>query len=119
MDGKIYTSFSGGKDSTVLADLAARAYAADPDESSPLTLIFENTGLEYPEIQKFVKEFAEWLRLTYGIPVDLVTRTPEMTCPQVLSTYGYPVINQEFPVFTGCLVYSFPASCNFHPNHLY
>ena len=28
-NGKIYISFSGGKDSTVLADLAARIYAAD------------------------------------------------------------------------------------------
>ena len=97
--GKIYISFSGGKDSTVLADLAARVYAADqklkPNESDPLTLVFMNTGLKYPEIQKFVKEFAEWLRVIYEIPVDLVIRTPEMTFPEVLSTYGYPVIGKE------------------------
>lgn len=97
--GKIYISFSGGKDSTVLADLAARIYAADqkmnPNESDPLTLVFVNTGLEYPEIRRFVKEFAEWLRVTYEIPVDLVTRTPEMTFPEVLSKYGYPVIGKD------------------------
>ena len=97
--GKIYISFSGGKDSTVLADLTARIYAADQkmnsNESDPLTLVFVNTGLEYPEIQKFVKEFAEWLRVTYEIPVDLVTRTPEMTFPEVLSAYGYPVIGKD------------------------
>ena len=73
--GQIYISFSGGKDSTVLADLAARLYTADHKiklyETDPLTLVFVNTGLEYPEIQKFVKEFAEWLRATYGIPVNL------------------------------------------------
>lgn len=97
--GQIYISFSSGKDSTVLADLAARIYAADqklnPDKSDPLTLVFVNTGLEYPEIQKFTKKFAEWLRTTYEIPVNLETRTPEMTFPEVLSKYGYPVIGKE------------------------
>ena len=95
-NGKIYISFSGGKDSTVLADLAARIYAADKKgKSDPLTLVFVNTGLEYPEIQKFVRYFAEWLRTTYGIPVNLEIRTPEMSFPEVLSKYGYPVIGKE------------------------
>ncbi len=95
-NGKIYISFSGGKDSAVLADLAARIYAADKKgKSDPLTLVFVNTGLEYPEIQKFVRYFAEWLRTTYGIPVNLEIRTPEMSFPEVLSKYGYPVIGKE------------------------
>lgn len=97
--GQIYISFSGGKDSTVLADLAARIYAAEqkmnPNESGPLTLVFVNTGMEYPEIQRFTKEFAEWLRVTYEIPVNLETRTLEMSFPEVLSKYGYPVIGKE------------------------
>ena len=97
--GKIYISFSGGKDSTVLADLAARIYKADkqlnPDDSEPLTLVFVNTGLEYPEIQKFVKVFAEWLRTTYEIPVNLEILHPAMTFPEVLTKYGYPVIAKE------------------------
>ena len=63
-DGRIYISFSGGKDSTVLADLAARMYRANkgmsPGQNDPLTLVFVNTGLEYPEIQQFVKQFSEW-----------------------------------------------------------
>lgn len=93
--GKIYISFSGGKDSTVLADLAARIYAAEPNESDPLTLVFANTGLEYPEIQKFVRYFADWLRNKYGIPVNLEILQPELSFPQVLSKYGYPVIGKE------------------------
>lgn len=97
--GQIYISFSGGKDSTVLADLAARVYKADlalyPDKRDPLTLVFINTGLEYPEIQRFVKEFAEWLRVTYEIPVNLEIRYPELSFPEVLSKYGYPVIGKE------------------------
>ena len=41
--GKVYVSFSGGKDSTVMLDLARRAF---PD----IPAVFVNTGLEYPEI---------------------------------------------------------------------
>ena len=94
-NGQIYISFSGGKDSTVLADLAARVYAANPDEKGPLTLAFVDTGLEYPEIRKFVPSFADWLRTTYRIPVTLEVLRPEMTFPEVISEYGYPVIGKE------------------------
>lgn len=47
-NGKVYVSFSGGKDSTVLLDLARRIY---PD----IPAVFIDTGLEYPELRDFVK----------------------------------------------------------------
>jgi len=97
--GKIYISFSGGKDSTVLADLAARIYAADQkakrEEQDQLTLVFADTGLEYPEIRRFVKEFSEWLQGTYGIQVNLEIIRPKMSFADVISRYGYPVISKE------------------------
>lgn len=91
-DWNVYVSFSGGKDSTVLADLAARVYQvfSCPKRQDPLRLVFVNTGLEYPEIQKFVRDFAEWLKAKYKIPVELEILHPSMTFPQVLSKYGYP-----------------------------
>lgn len=46
--GQVYVSFSGGKDSTVLLHIARELY---PD----IEAVFVNTGLEYPEIRKFVK----------------------------------------------------------------
>lgn len=72
-DGQVYVSFSGGKDSTVLLDLARRIY---PD----IPAVFVDTGLEYPEIREFVKtvENVTWLR-------------PEMNFKKVIETYGYPV----------------------------
>lgn len=96
-DWNVYVSFSGGKDSTVLADLAARVYQvfSCPKRQDPLRLVFVNTGLEYPEIQKFVRDFAEWLKAKYKIPVELEILHPSMTFPQVLSKYGYPVISKE------------------------
>ena len=48
-DGGVYVSFSGGKDSTVLLHLVRSMY---PDVQA----VFVNTGLEYPEIQAFVKQ---------------------------------------------------------------
>lgn len=75
-DGAVYVSFSGGKDSTVLAHLVRRMY---PD----VPLVFANTGLEYPEIQAFAKKMgAEFVR-------------PKMSFSEVISRYGYPIISKE------------------------
>ena len=91
-DGQVYVSFSGGKDSTVLADLCARFCKK---YGYTLYLFFANTGLEYPEIQRFVETFAEWLRHTYKIKVVLDKVRPEMRFDQVLKEYGYPVISKN------------------------
>jgi 3'-phosphoadenosine 5'-phosphosulfate sulfotransferase (PAPS reductase)/FAD synthetase len=48
-DGNVYVSFSGGKDSTVLKHIVDGIYDDIP-------AVFVNTGLEYPEIQKFVRD---------------------------------------------------------------
>lgn len=75
--GNVVVSFSGGKDSTVLLSLVRQIY---PD----VRAVFSNTGLEYPEIQRFVKSFPN---------VDIVT--PKMRFDEVISTYGYPLIGKE------------------------
>lgn len=48
-NGDVYVSFSGGKDSTVLKHIVDGMYKDVP-------AVFVNTGLEYPEIQKFVND---------------------------------------------------------------
>lgn len=47
-EGKCYVSISGGKDSTVLADLTARVCKS---LGYKLILWFSDTGLEHPEIK--------------------------------------------------------------------
>ena len=73
----VYVSFSGGKDSTVLLHIVREMY---PD----IEAVFVNTGLEYPEIQSFVKTF------------DNVTiLRPKMWFDEVIKKYGYPVVSKE------------------------
>ena len=75
--GQVYVSFSGGKDSTVLLHIARQMY---PD----IEAVFVNTGLEYLEIQQFVKTF------------DNVTiLRPKMRFDEVIKTYGYPIISKD------------------------
>lgn len=95
-DGKCYVSFSGGKDSTVLAYLAAKELSRYRTPIYPLTLVFVNTGLEYPEIQHFVNDYAVWLQKQFPrIDVQLVRLRPKMNIRQVLTRYGYPVIGKK------------------------
>ena len=88
----VYVSFSGGKDSTVLADLCARYCSVI---HTPLYLVFVNTGLEYPEIQKHVKFFAGWLQEKYGIEVNLEILRPAMRFDEVIRKHGYPLISKQ------------------------
>lgn len=91
-NGNVYVAFSGGKDSTVLADLCAKWCVVC---KKPLYLVFVDTGLEYPEIRKHVKEFAEWLRRKYGIEVVLEIIRPEMRFDEVVKECGYPIISKS------------------------
>lgn len=76
VDG-VYISFSGGKDSTVLLDIARKEY---PN----MKAVFVNTGLEYPEIQSFVKTFDN---------VEIIR--PQMRFDEVIKKYGYPFISKD------------------------
>lgn len=75
-NGQVYVSFSGGKDSTVLKHIVDSMYNDVPS-------VFINTGLEYPEIQKFAKSQKN---------VEIIR--PSMTFNQVIKEYGYPVISK-------------------------
>ena len=76
-DGKVFVSFSGGKDSTLLLNLVRGLY---PD----VPAAYADTGMEYPEIQEFVRSIPNvaWLQ-------------PAMPFTQIIEQYGYPVISKD------------------------
>lgn len=84
----VYVSFSGGKDSTVLSDLVARVCQ---QTNYRMVMVFSDTGLEYPEIRKFVPQYVEYLKQKYNIEIELVIVKPEMTFKKVIQTVGYPI----------------------------
>jgi len=77
LGGKVYISFSGGKDSTVLLHLIRSKF---PDVEA----VFVDTGLEFPEIREFVKTISNvtWIK-------------PKMNFKDVIEKYGYPIISKD------------------------
>lgn len=77
LGGKVYISFSGGKDSTVLLDLVRKEF---PDTVA----VYCDTGLEYPELKEFVKKQA-----------NVIIIKPKKTFVQVIEEYGFPIISKD------------------------
>ena len=96
LNGKVYISFSGGKDSTVLLWLARKIY---PD----ILAVFCNTGNEYPDIVKFVRKMRD-----DGANIEIIM--PKMKPKDVLAKYGFPLVSKE----TSNLI----KSIRFNPNSL-
>ena len=76
VDG-VYVSFSGGKDSTVLMDIARGMY---PN----IKAMFVDVPTQYPELREFVKTWDN---------VDVVR--PKINFVQVCEKYGFPLISKE------------------------
>ena len=87
-EGEVYVSFSGGKDSTVLKHIVDNTPGVHD-----VPAVFVNTGLEYPEIQKFVKDVKAGKWDCFNSNVEIVR--PEMRFDEVVKKYGYPVISKE------------------------
>jgi 3'-phosphoadenosine 5'-phosphosulfate sulfotransferase (PAPS reductase)/FAD synthetase len=80
-NGKVYVSFSGGMDSNVLLHLSRQIIPT-------MKGVFSNTGLEYPEIVKFVSTFEN---------IDVVK--PKMRFDEVIKKHGYPVVSKRVSRF--------------------
>jgi 3'-phosphoadenosine 5'-phosphosulfate sulfotransferase (PAPS reductase)/FAD synthetase len=73
-----YVSFSGGKDSTVLLDIARRFV------DRTIRAVFCNTGNEYPEVIRFVRE-------TENVTVI----RPRIHIGEIVEKYGFPLISKD------------------------
>ena len=85
-EGQVCVSFSGGKDSTVLKHIIDQMYDDVP-------AVFANTGLEYPEIQQFVRSIKAGKYECFNNDIEIIR--PEMRFDEVINKYGYPVVPKE------------------------
>ena len=83
LENNAYISFSGGKDSTILHYLIDLAL---PNNKIPR--VFINTGIEYLDIVKFVKELAT-------NDDRFVIIAPTKNVKETLETYGYPFKSKQ------------------------
>lgn len=74
---KVYISYSGGKDSTVMLDICDRYF---PNE---IPVVYVDTGLELPSVKELALKRA-----------DRVLK-PQMTISEVIKRYGYSLISKE------------------------
>jgi len=77
MNGQVFVSFSGGKDSVVLRHLVLSLY---PN----VKCVFSNTTNEYPEILQFVREFdnVEWVN-------------PKTSFIEIMKQEGFPLVSKK------------------------
>ena len=80
MEGKVYLSFSGGKDSTVLLHLCE---ILKPD----IQCVFVNTGCESVDVVRFVEK----MKAAHNIEVI----RPKLTPRQVWAKYGFPLVSKD------------------------
>lgn len=88
LNGQVYVGFSGGKDSTVLLDLCR---IIKPD----IKAVFCNTGNEYPDIVRFVRE----LKNTEGYNIDIIY--PNLKPKEVFEKYGFPLVSKSTSAIIG------------------
>ena len=96
-DGKVYVSFSGGLDSTVLAYIVCEAYKFY-EIHDKVVLVFSDTGIEYPEIRIFTKKYNEWLQQKFpNLEIELVILLPDKghTFRDVCKNKGFPITTKE------------------------
>jgi 3'-phosphoadenosine 5'-phosphosulfate sulfotransferase (PAPS reductase)/FAD synthetase len=81
--GRAAVLWSGGKDSTVLLHLVRQAQPG-------VLVVYNDTGVEYPETRRFVRETAEAWRLN----LHVAKPQPGVSFWWAIEKYGYPLLGK-------------------------
>ena len=68
--GDITLCVSGGKDSSLVADMYCELISQTPFKDKLVRLAFANTTNETQNILNFVRQFNHWLENKYGVKID-------------------------------------------------
>ena len=79
-DGKVYVSFSGGKDSVVMLSLVEVVIPQ-------VKCVFVMTGCESPSVCRFIREQQQHH--------DIEIIRPQKTLKQVFAEYGFPLVSKK------------------------
>lgn len=115
-NGQVYISFSGGKDSCVLADLVARVWQVTcPDQT--LDLVFSDTKMEYLDVIKHTEKFKNYLIDKYNINAQLVKIETKHNTHEIYKEIGYPILSKKIARQLRDL--SNPTETNYYSRRLY
>lgn len=96
-EGKIYISFSGGLDSSILAYVVCLAYEKY-GLNGTIPLVFSDTGTEFPEIREFIPNYVNWLKVKFpSLDIELVVIRPKKgwNFKRICEEKGFPIISKE------------------------
>lgn len=94
---KIFVAFSGGKDSTFLLYHVARVWADVAPKNTPLTVVFNDTTIEYVGMIPFIYWYLNFIENKFGIKIDFYKSKPQdnQTFVTVYRNYGLPLISKQ------------------------
>ena len=93
--GDVTICFSGGKDSTLLADLYCDIISHTMYKNIPVKLAFANTTNETTANLKHIASFIKYIETKYGVSVDFKEVRPKTTWANFVKERGIPLISKE------------------------
>lgn len=96
-EGDIVLSFSGGKDSALMADMYCELISQNESIGNSVNIAFANTTIETNAIIKYVREFIKHLEQKYRVAVNFIEVKPpkNLTWARFVLDNGIPLISKQ------------------------
>lgn len=94
-NGKLFVSFSGGKDSAVLLYLMAQMWASSVHKSETLRVMYADTSNEFLCMRSYVKSYCEYIEQKFEIDINLTVVRGKKNYVEVTDTVGLPFVSKK------------------------